>query len=124
MNGTLHDQHDNRGRNSALIVTHGEYLWANHLEQERLGHEEWALAESDAARRIKNCQVVELTRLDPESGERAPRLSWVRSVCPWETPDNPGTWRFINQPLLSNEELLNEVRAVPPMSHIPGAQKI
>lgn len=122
MNCTLHDQHDNKGRNSAIISTHGEYIWANHLEQERLGHEEWAVAEADAARKIKNCQIVHFTRLDPQTNEQAPRLSWVRSVSPWEAPDDPGKWRFIAQPLLTNEQLLAEVRSVLPMRHIPGAQ--
>jgi broad specificity phosphatase PhoE len=119
--GTLHDQHDRKGVNSAILSTHGEFVWAAHFVFERMAHEDWDKAEKDISRKIKNGQVVHFTRLDPETGEQAPTVSWVRSVCPWETPDNPGEWRTIRPIMYSNEELLAAVHAIPPLS-IPGAQ--
>ena len=113
MHGTLHRQHDEKDKDSAIFATHGEYIWAEHLDLERMGHEEWKIAESDASRKIKNCQVVHFTRLNPESGYQAPSLAWVRSVCPWETPDHPGHWRNIEMSQFSNEQLLAEVDQIP-----------
>jgi broad specificity phosphatase PhoE len=96
-----------------IAVTHGETIWANRFEQERMDHEKWAISERDAAMKIKNCQVVQYTRLDPESGEQASKVLWVRSVCPWETPDNPGEWEQIERRGYTNEELLAEVEQLP-----------
>lgn len=121
MNNTLR-QRVERGLSSAIYVTHGEYIWAEFLDKERMGHEEWDIAEADASRRIKNCQIIHFTRLDPETGEQAPVLAWVRSVTPWETPDNPGQWREIDYKKYSNQELLAEVAAIRPLD-LPGAQQ-
>lgn len=96
-----------------IAVTHGETIWANRLELERMDHEKWAISEKDAAQKIKNCQVVQYTRLDPESGDQADKVLWVRSVCPWETPDDPGEWERIERQGYTNQELLAEVELMP-----------
>jgi broad specificity phosphatase PhoE len=121
--GTLHDQHDNKGVESAVLATHGEFIWAAHFVLERMGHEDWDIAEKDATRKIKNAQVVHFSRLDPTTGEQAPTLSWVRSVSPWETPESAGEWRYIQPVRYSNEDLLDTVHKIPPLE-IPGAQSI
>lgn len=119
--GTLHDQHDNKGVESAILSVHGEFIWAAHFVLERMGHDDWDMAEKDAARKIKNAQVVHFSRLSPETGEQAPTLAWVRSVTPWEAPDSPGNWRSIQPNRYSNEDLLETVRRITPLQ-IPGAQ--
>jgi len=98
---------------SVIAVTHGEFIWATRFELERMGHEEWAVSESDAAQKIKNCQVVQYSRVDPESGSQSSKVLWVRSVCPWETPDSPGVWIELERNGYTNEELLEEVERVP-----------
>lgn len=122
MNTSLRNRVAERGLRSAIYVTHGEYIWAEFLDKERMDHAAWNIAEADASRRIKNCQVVDFTRINPETGERADVISWVRSVTPWETPDSPGTWREIRHKKYTNEELLAGVMATKPLDHIPGAQ--
>ena len=125
MLGTLHDQRNKKGEafESAIFSTHGEWIWASHLILERMGHRDWDLAKSDVNRKIKNAQVTHFTRLNPETGEQANTLAWVRSVCPWETPDSPGEWRYIEPKRYDNDELLEAARAVPPLD-MPGSQKI
>lgn len=123
MNTSLRTRVERDDLRSAIYVTHGEYIWAEFLDKEKMDHEQWSIAEDDAARRIKNCQVVHFTRIDPETSERAPVLMWVRSVTPWETPDEPGLWRPIEHKKYTDEELLAEVRKTPPFDY-PGAQSV
>jgi broad specificity phosphatase PhoE len=105
--------HREAAEQNVIAVTHGEFIWATRFELERMDHERWAISEKDAAQKIKNCQVVEWSRLDPETGAQSPKILWVRSVCPWETPDSPGEWQHIERRGYTSEELLTEVELLP-----------
>lgn len=107
---TLHREAEGQ---DVAVVTHGEWIWAARFELERMGHEQWAISEKDAAQKIKNCQVVQFSRLDPVTQSQSGKMVWVRSVTPWETPDSPGQWYEIERRGYTNLELLADVEQVP-----------
>lgn len=103
-----------------IAVTHGEMMWAFRLMLERWNDEEFIANDADKSMKIRNCQAVHYTRLDPNTGERHARLAWVRTATPvidretgeW-TVVAVGDWKRFDAALLSNEELLASVDSVP-----------
>ena len=107
---TLHREAEDQ---NVAVVTHGEWIWASRFELERMDHEQWSISEKDAAQKIKNCQVVQFSRLDPETQNQSGKVLWVRSVTPWETPDSPGEWHEIERRGYTNQELMADVEQIP-----------
>lgn len=99
---------------SCVLVTHEDVMWAARFVLERLTQEGWrdALLSDDPRAKIHNGQVLHYTRRDPETGELALRMQWVRSVCPWDPARSTGHWQRIQPRGLSNDELLDSVAAV------------
>lgn len=110
---TLHRDHDQKEVNSAIAVTHGEWIWGARLALEYMSNEDWETADDDPYEKIHNCQVVHYTRVDPESGEMASYLKWMRSVKAGEGEQGPGVWRESARAVLSNEELLSQAEQLP-----------
>ena len=110
---TIARDHDEKGMESFLLSTHGELIWAARLVLDYMFNETYMAAEHDQSQKINNCQVVHWTRLDPETGDRAPYLRWSRSVWPWKNPDETGEWRISSRQTLTNEELLAQVETLP-----------
>ncbi len=110
---TMHRDHDEKGINSVIAVTHGEWIWATRLLLDYMFNEEYEKIENDKSQRINNCQVIHYTRLNPQTGEEAPYLKWRRSVWPWKYPDDQGKWEELSRKILSNEELLEQVERLP-----------
>lgn len=110
---TLHRDHDEKGVEAVIGVTHGEWLWATRLVLDYMSNEDYEVAEGDKAQKIHNCQVVHYTRINPEDGTVAPYLRWRRSVWPWKHPDAQGEWQESHRTLLNNAELLKQAEALP-----------
>lgn len=110
---TLHREHDQKNINSVIAVTHGEWMWAAKLALEYLFNEEWEEKTSDPIEHINNCQIVHYTRLNPDTGEQAEYLKWMRSVNAGDGESGPGEWRESSRKILSNEELLKQVKELP-----------
>jgi broad specificity phosphatase PhoE len=100
---------------SAVIVCHGEWMWAWRILTERMSRERYLeLHHSrDPLDRIHNCQILHYTRTDPVSGEVAPYYKWMRSICPWDTSLSRNVWEPIIRPVYTNEELLARVHQIP-----------
>lgn len=79
------------GTETALAVTHRDWMWAAQLILERLTEAELAVVDTDA---IHNAQVVEYSSINPVTGQQAPALMWKRSVDPLVT-DGPGEWQLL-----------------------------
>ena len=109
----LHREHDDKGVNSVIAVTHGELIWATRLALDYMFNEDYEASENDPSQKINNCQVVHYTRLDPETGKVAPYLRWKRSVWPWQSPDDVGVWQESTRRILTNEELLTQAEVLP-----------
>jgi len=108
---TLHRDHDQKGIDSVLAVTHGEWIWAARLALEYMFNEDWQLSDNDASEKIQNCQVVHYTKIHPETQEQSSYLQWMRSVPAGSNAfaDSPGEWRESARKVLTNEELLKQV---------------
>lgn len=110
---TLHRDHDEKGVESVIAVTHGEWIWAARLALEYMFNEEWEQLDGDPNEKIHNCQVVHYTRVNPDSGETEPYLKWMRSVDAGNGEQGTGEWRESSRRLLSNQELLAQVEELP-----------
>jgi broad specificity phosphatase PhoE len=98
---------------SVVIVTHGEFMWSTRLGIEEPLPQQWVEWAQDPEQKMKNCQVLHYSREDPETREVDPHLRWMRSVCPWETPDDPGEWHEFGRQTYTNEQMLAVAGAVP-----------
>lgn len=102
-----------------LAVTHGENIWAHRLTIERWSDEEFRAHDEDPAMRIKNCQLVHYSRINPGTGMDERRLAWVRVVTPVQGEDGEweamvtSPWRSFSRRGYSNSELGESVAYVP-----------
>jgi broad specificity phosphatase PhoE len=102
-----------------VAVTHGELMWAFRLVLERWDDGEFVRRDDDKAEKIHNCMALHYTRLDPQTGERAGRLGWLRKARPVPAEDGSGwqvqvgEWLELTKPARSNEELLASIETVP-----------
>ena len=95
-----------------IAVCHGHFMRALQMELEHLGHDDFIRLDDseDPREKIRNCQILWYTRRDPDKGQlTSSHFVAVRSVCPWEINGDYG-WRPIPVNLLSNEDLLREVK--------------
>lgn len=100
---------------SVIVVCHGEVMWAYLQMIERMPIARWLELDNSNAphHRINNCQIIEYSRENPETGELSARLDWVRWVCPWDLTRSSNTWQKIERPRYSNEQLLELVEEFP-----------
>ena len=101
--------HREQSEQNVLAVTHGETMWAFRLVLERMNDDQFVQTDADKSQKIRNCQILWYTRINPETGEQAPRLSWLLKATPvengdtWEVQQTP--WRHFEAELLTNEEI-------------------
>jgi|GEM_PF-6131499 len=62
---------------------------------------------------LVNCQVLHYTRRDPETGELAAHLNWMRSVCPNEPANSLSGWHAIERKTFSDQQLLAAAQSIP-----------
>jgi broad specificity phosphatase PhoE len=98
-----------------IVVTHGEFIWAARAEIEYMTDEGWVLSDKDPLQKIYNTQVLQYSRTDPKIGTTGKYIGWKRSICPWKE-NNSVQWSMIERNRFTNEELLEQVRTVNPLS--------
>lgn len=109
---TLHRHHS---LHRVVAVAHGDLITAALLELCRMQNDEFLSrkAKKDPLLHIDNCQVLEFTRIDPESGTVSDHMDWVRSICPWD-PEwqlSPcASWTRIVRRTYTSDELLEQAR--------------
>jgi|SRR3989344_6545946 len=101
-----------------IAVCHGHVMRVIQIEFEDLGHDDFIRLDSsdDPKDKMRNCQILWYTRIDPETGEENERLVAVRSVCPLVCPSNTVEdfgWRRIQRHRYTNQDLLEEVSRYP-----------
>jgi len=98
-----------------ILVGHGEVMWAFRVRLERMSQELYHRLDQSRHPfdRIHNCQVLHYTRREPGTRSVAPRLGWMRSVCPWDPSLSPNEWVAIERPRYGNEDLLAVVEKTP-----------
>lgn len=101
----------------AIVVCHGEVMWAMRTRLERMPQDTFhELQESgQMVDQIHNGHILHYTRTDPQTGEMAPYFTHMRSVCPWNEKLSPKGWMAIERPVYDNEMLLAIAERVPRM---------
>lgn len=104
-----------RSKDSVIAVCHGHVMRGMQIEIENLGHDDFIrLSNSENPfDKTSNCQILWYTRRDPQNSiVVSERVLAVRSVCPWKEGSDSG-WRYIERKLLTNGNLLEEVKRYP-----------
>ncbi|TMW56602.1 hypothetical protein Poli38472_006612 [Pythium oligandrum] len=101
----------------AIVVCHGEVMWAIRTRLERMSQDTFReLQESgQMVDQIHNGHILHYTRRDPLTGELAPFFTHMRSVCPWNEKLSPKGWTKIERPVYDNEMLLAVAERIPRM---------
>lgn len=101
----------------AIVVCHGEVMWAMRTRLERMPQDSFReLQESGRmVDQIHNGHILHYTRRDPQTGEIAPFFTHMRSVCPWNEKLSPKGWMTIERPVYDNEMLMAIAERVPRM---------
>lgn len=91
-----------------IMVCHGEVMWGFRVILERIPPDKYVKLDhsKDPFDRIHNCQILHYSRMDPEKGQLASTLNWVRSICPTDLTLSSNKWREIVRAKFSNEQLL------------------
>jgi broad specificity phosphatase PhoE len=113
--GTMHREQDYE---NTILVAHGGTLSVGRVILERLQIPEWLAQDEDPAYNINNTQILTYTRDDPETGEDAGKLQWMRSICPWDESKSwfGGRWvKLVLDRKLTNEQLLAKAELYPPL---------
>ncbi len=94
-----------------IAVSHGGWMQTARFVLERLTPDEWISQVTTKEYKLWNCQTLHYTRINPNTGEKAPYLKWRRSICPWDEKRswNNGEWVEINSKQYSDAELKEEV---------------
>jgi broad specificity phosphatase PhoE len=95
-----------------IAVSHGETISVARYVLERMDPDEWLADDKNSDQNIENCQILHYTRTDPVTGEMAPQLRWMRSVCPWDSAKSwqGGEWFTIPaRATYTDEALLKSV---------------
>jgi len=98
---------------NAIVVVHGDVMWAARYILERMRHADILRIErsTDPHDKIYNCQILHYSRINPITGEKASYLNWMRSVCPTD-PNftlSSNEWREIVRRRFSNADLRQEI---------------
>lgn len=110
--GTLHRE---QAESRVIVVSHGDFMNVVRYGMERMRPEQWEAMDRDPAYTIRNCSVLQYTRVNPtDSSDVRDKITWRRMIYPdavHESPDN-GEWvelakrqRFTGNELLDQAEL-------------------
>lgn len=94
-----------------IFVCHGDWIRAARAELEYMSDEQWDELEAQAKLKVGNAEILQYSRLNPQTGKDEGRLSWRRSYCQG-LDDDWTEWVEIGRKKYSNEELLSLERPV------------
>lgn len=108
-NNVLNSLYREHPDQTAIVVTHGNTMWAGRYNLEGMTPEQYlALDKSrDPYERINNCQILQYSRVNPETGDIEGNLNWMRSVCPWDPKRSRNEWVRIVRSRYTNDQLIN-----------------
>lgn len=107
--------HRECSRMRVVIVNHGDVMWAFRVRLERMSQQRYHQLDisNDPLDRINNCQILHYTRINPETGEEASHLDWMRSICPWDPTRSKNEWERIVRPKYTDADLKAIFEEVP-----------
>ena len=103
--GMLHREHS---ENRVVAVCHGERLLTVRYLLERMTDKKFGelIRSRHVGDRVRNCQVVEYSRINPINGDVQRRYQWMRSFCPWDLREKDLAWKQIFRSKLTDSALL------------------
>lgn len=100
-----------------LVVTHGDLIRAARVGFERILPEEFEAIENNPVYKVKNCQILEYSRLNPFTGKDEGKIKWRRITNPTEpetSPDN-GEWvELRGKPKMNSKEIIEKIEGDSP----------
>lgn len=110
--GKLHREH---AKGTVIAVCHGERILTARYMLERMTDKGFGdlVRSRHTGDRVRNCQIVEYTRIDPVSGRKARSFGWMRSFCPWDLREKDLLWNAIVRKKMTDEDLLAYVGDYP-----------
>lgn len=107
-----------------IIVTHGYFMGAVQLAMEHNGTHDYHAWQQFDDRSVGNGNILHYSRRDPETGELADEIRWVRAIMPYDTEHGIRfDWREIavterptSQQLVEANERFNQL--LPPLSSV------
>lgn len=95
---------------NAIVVAHGNLLWAVRIIMESLTYEDYDRLDrrESPLEKINNCQVLQYTRVNPEDPtDVSNNFKWMRSICPWDLTLSSNEWQTIERRKYTNQDLLS-----------------
>jgi len=94
-----------------MVVCHGEVMRAFRVLIERMPQQRFKeiYLSKEKEDGVHNCEVMHYTRRDPETGEIAGHVNWLRRIRPNDNPIWNTGWQKIERTSYSNEDLLGIV---------------
>lgn len=101
----LHREHTD---DTVIAVCHGERMLIIRYILERMTEERFRalVASRHTGDKIRNCQILEYTRINPETGELSMKADWMRCFCPWDLREKDLVWKRIVRATFTDEEAL------------------
>ncbi len=93
--GTLHRE---AAEKRVILVSHGEFMWVGRQVLERTLPEEWMAMDSNKELQIRNCSILQYTRVNPENPlDIDTHMRWMRFIYPDVPNESPygGAWQRI-----------------------------
>lgn len=113
---TLHREADGR---DALVVTHGDMIGIARYNIERMLPEQFEEMEQDKSQTIKNCSVLQYSRVNPGNPDDVrTKLTWRRMVNPTDIGSSPfgGEWvELPSRPKYTGADLLHQAELSEPL---------
>lgn len=119
----LDTMHREMADETQIVVAHGEVIDVASFVLERLIPQKWLIRDRDPNYKIKNTQVLHYSRRNPDTGEIVKRITWRRSICPWDESASwfGGAWMELEHKTYSDEELIELADTFPPLLPNEGA---
>ncbi len=113
--GKLHREHPD---DAVIAVCHGERFLTIRYQLENFTDRQMVklLSSSRISDRVKNCQLLEYSRVNPETNEEIEHYGWMRSFCPWELRDKDLHWKKIVRAKMTDDDLLAYAEQFPRFS--------
>lgn len=112
--GTLHREASDK---RVILVSHGEFMWVGRQVLERTLPEEWVAMDTDKLLEIRNCSILQYTRVNPENpNDVDTHMRWMRFIYPDAPERSPygGSWqRLKRQREFSGADLLDHLEIAP-----------
>lgn len=112
--GTLHREAADK---RVIMVSHGEFMWVGRQVLERTLPEEWIRMDSDKSLEIRNCSVLQYSRVNPDDPtDIDTHMRWMRFIYPDAPEQSPygGKWIQIKpQREFTGSDLLDQLEIAP-----------